>query len=708
MGTTTDYQRQPERLLIAIGYLLLLGGANWVLAGVPFPALDADGVWFYSGAAFLLLGTSLQEPFYPTPSTAAANSLALLIAAAAFPAAAGEPVVDSAVVGIAKLVVAIVAAVTLVASFSVILTKDALGRYSSWLVKPVSEVGSAKVIYSIIFVGSVLVTRADAIGELTALLMTWAVIALLRPLERVNAWVRYAKRNRVSRAASGSVRRLIAPSLVDAVFASTRPARGTVLETAAGAAVVLDAVPQGEGAWVLAAAEGSLPTVGSEVRIVSVGGDDAERPVGPIDVRSNGLEVVLRVPSTEDRLRLGRLVTCPVLGEDCIFQIVDVEVTSTAVGDDATYQHLAVTARKVGRWNRAERRFEVADWLPAPGTLARVVSVSAPDGTEGLGYLPYTDIAIDLDPNLLVTHNSAVLGILGVGKSVLARQLTSRVLGAGVKVVVLDITGEWSDALSSWVNPQQEDKVAESINAQLRGIHEKAAKNRSIGGSARQFESRIEAVLRRFWESDQPLLVLNPEAFIASRQISFEKNGESEFARLSPADITSIVSGELLSLVQSMPLTDQARLLLVVEEAHALVPEWNSAVSKSDQDAVNATARAVLQGRKYGLGVMIISQRTANVTKTILNQCHTVVAMRSYDATGIEFLSNYVGPSYSGLLPTLPERQMVVFGRASSCPTPVVLQVHDQTQFWEDVGADLSEGASIAAPDALVDEPSDT
>lgn len=42
--------------------------------------------------------------------------------------------------------------------------------------------------------------------------------------------------------------------------------------------------------------------------------------------------------------------------------------------------------------------------------------------------------------NALVTHNTAVLGILGVGKSCLTFELIKKIVAAGIKVICLDIT----------------------------------------------------------------------------------------------------------------------------------------------------------------------------------------------------------------------------------------------------------------------------
>jgi len=55
--------------------------------------------------------------------------------------------------------------------------------------------------------------------------------------------------------------------------------------------------------------------------------------------------------------------------------------------------------------------------------------------------------------------------------------------------------------------------------------------------------------------------------------------------------------------------------------------------------------------------------------------------MRTFDDTGKEFLSNYLGSEYASKLPSLKERQAVFFGRASSCENPVIIRLNDQGDF---------------------------
>jgi len=153
-------------------------------------------------------------------------------------------------------------------------------------------------------------------------------------------------------------------------------------------------------------------------------------------------------------------------------------------------------------------------------------------------------------------------------------------------------------------------------------------------------------------------------------------------ASLTPTEITRIITESLLELLQDK-MSDTARACIVFEEAHSLIPEWNAVASEGDKTATNGTAKAILQGRKYGLGCIVITQRTANVTKSILNQCNTVFALRVFDATGMEFLKNYIGEDYASVLSSLEDRHVVAFGRGSLCRSPVLLRLNDRDEFTE-------------------------
>ena len=55
--------------------------------------------------------------------------------------------------------------------------------------------------------------------------------------------------------------------------------------------------------------------------------------------------------------------------------------------------------------------------------------------------------------------------------------------------------------------------------------------------------------------------------------------------------------------------------------------------------------------------------------------------MRVFDATGMDFLKNYIGTDYANILSSLEDRFAVVFGKASSSKQPVILELNDLNAF---------------------------
>lgn len=206
-------------------------------------------------------------------------------------------------------------------------------------------------------------------------------------------------------------------------------------------------------------------------------------------------------------------------------------------------------------------------------------------------------------------------------------------------------------------------------------------------GNLHDFQAAMEIALSRFVAGEERLLILNPNRFDVTRMEGRPFSGEANLlARLTMVDVTRIIAEQLLELLQARdrdPRDENAILCLILEEAHSLVPEWTSAANETERQAVNGSARAILQGRKYGYGCVLVTQRTANVTKSIPNQCNTVFGMRVYDATDMGFLENYIGPTYAPILASLRDRQAVIFGRASSCNSPIIIDLNDATAFDE-------------------------
>lgn len=106
-------------------------------------------------------------------------------------------------------------------------------------------------------------------------------------------------------------------------------------------------------------------------------------------------------------------------------------------------------------------------------------------------------------------------------------------------------------------------------------------------------------------------------------------------------------------------------LLFVLEEAHAYLNAGNEGAASI------AARRIVKEGRKYGLGAMIVSQRPSEIDPTILSQCGTMFAMRLANATDRSHVTGTVSDNLEGLfnmLPTLRTGEAIIVGEAVHLP----------------------------------------
>lgn len=106
-------------------------------------------------------------------------------------------------------------------------------------------------------------------------------------------------------------------------------------------------------------------------------------------------------------------------------------------------------------------------------------------------------------------------------------------------------------------------------------------------------------------------------------------------------------------------------LLVVMEEAHRYLS------SDSENTAREITQRIVKEGRKYGIGAMIVSQRHSEVDDTILSQCGTFFALRmsnSRDRGRVQSTLPENLASMMDMLPVLRTGEAIITGEAATLP----------------------------------------
>ncbi|MGH8315080.1 MAG: hypothetical protein ACRETU_08010 [Steroidobacterales bacterium] len=114
--------------------------------------------------------------------------------------------------------------------------------------------------------------------------------------------------------------------------------------------------------------------------------------------------------------------------------------------------------------------------------------------------------------------------------------------------------------------------------------------------------------------------------------------------------------------------------VLIIDEAHQFVPEPALlGFGAPGRESAITFGMHAMQVRKYGLTLALISQRTAVVAKTALSQCENVIAFKSVDQTGLDYLEAVLGPQAREILPNLQQGEALVSGPSVSSDFPVAI-----------------------------------
>ena len=160
--------------------------------------------------------------------------------------------------------------------------------------------------------------------------------------------------------------------------------------------------------------------------------------------------------------------------------------------------------------------------------------------------------------------------------------------------------------------------------------------------------------------------------------------------------IISLVAKLVFSIQQWTPTEHRHPIALFCDEAHLYIPERQSS-SGIEGFAVDAFERIAKEGRKYGVGLVVISQRPSEVNRTVLSQCNNLVAMRLTNGEDQNVVRRLLPDSlggFSDLLPVLDTGEALVVGDASLLPTRVRIQQPENqpnsgtVPFWDKWGED--------------------
>jgi len=161
--------------------------------------------------------------------------------------------------------------------------------------------------------------------------------------------------------------------------------------------------------------------------------------------------------------------------------------------------------------------------------------------------------------------------------------------------------------------------------------------------------------------------------------------------------ITAVVARIIFEALQRYRKLNSVTLptVLVMEEAHTFIKRYKEDVENQDAASIccQVFERIAREGRKFGLGLIISSQRPSELSPTVLSQCNTFLLHRISNDRDQELVHRLVPDNLKGLLrelPSLPSQNAILLGWASELPVLVKMndlpkkhRPHsDDPEFW--------------------------
>ncbi len=375
------------------------------------------------------------------------------------------------------------------------------------------------------------------------------------------------------------------------------------------------------------------------------------------------------------------------------------------------------------------------------------------------------DIRIFVDPSDLYKH-IAVLAKTGAGKSYATGVMLEELLEANYPVIVIDPHGEYHSlahpneeiteeqtenygidpkgyniteySTDTEINPDAEQLSFSSKNLKTKELSQLMPTNLTnsqkevMYNALKELKKRDEYDLddimdkcmsqdsKAKWNLVSVLEVVQDSGLFSDNPTSLEdlvRRGHCSIVNLRGVDPETqqmVVYKLAKELFERRKVGELVPFIMVMEEAHNFVPEAN--LGKAVCSDIMRTIAS--EGRKFGMGIGVISQRPANVNKNILSQCNTQLIMRVTNKNDLSAISR----SFEGItsevqqsLTSLPPGTGLLLGKEYPVMTSIrtrrskhggVTQELNRETDDEDGGADGERtDASPPVQDATVDEP---
>ena len=327
-----------------------------------------------------------------------------------------------------------------------------------------------------------------------------------------------------------------------------------------------------------------------------------------------------------------------------------------------------------------------------------------------------SDVDVNVDANPILSRHLAIRALTGAGKSNTVSVLIDQLLGYNVPIFVFDMHGEYKDAvfpngavnvIKPKINPQYMTfyEIKKLVNIPSNGYIQERHFRRAFKKAKKMLSDGV-AHTNNFLQIIYDILEADSQEENSDKQIvdvmnkiddsmdrysnlfdqntgnilSSIKKAHANVLDLSQVDesVASVLVSHILrnSLQRSKNAAhsgDKKELLdnsvfFILEEAHILAP------NKRDSDSKRWVQRVAREGRKFGLGLCLVSQSPKTVDHDALSQMNNMIILRLVepeDQRHVQSASESLSQDLINQLPSLNVGEAIVLGLMTKVPTLV-------------------------------------
>ncbi|MBR7050911.1 MAG: ATP-binding protein [Methanobrevibacter sp.] len=341
-----------------------------------------------------------------------------------------------------------------------------------------------------------------------------------------------------------------------------------------------------------------------------------------------------------------------------------------------------------------------------------------------------SDVEVNVEANPILSRHLAILAMTGAGKSNTVAVLIDQLLGYSVPVFIFDMHGEYKDAefpngnvnvIKPKINPQYMTfyEIKKLVNIPSNGYIQERHFRRAFK-KAKEMLSDGVAHTNNFLQIIYDILEADSQVEGSDKQIvdvmnkiddsmdrysnlfdqytgnilTSIKKAHANVLDLSQVDesVASVLVSHILrnSLQRSKnaahsgnkkELLDNS-IFFILEEAHILAP------NKRDSDSKRWIQRVAREGRKFGLGLCLVSQSPKTVDHDALSQMNNIIILRLVepeDQRHVQSASESLSQDLINQLPSLNVGEAIVLGLMTRVPTLVKIDKFKGRQHGDDM-----------------------